>query len=864
MKSGNGARNDWEFRPYSNIAEPFLREVWYFRIPVVIAFLSFFLFSSVSQALEIYQAFFESENIAGIKANTVLVFLLSFLVWYCSRQLAENRKVEDKDIGPKYGERRNAISQINRDFSFIFYLVCCFFTYLIFSISVCKIIEFYPSVTLTGLGLCIFLIIFWIVDSLVVDTLGKCIIFGKSVPEPIKADNEELKERIRITVLIVIPRLLALVPLLGIIFGYRRSVDIQNSLKDWDYIVFLASGLLSVLLFFIKNRTLLFKSSKKSEKNQQVGINSLFGPEGEILGVTITALVFCAFTIPLNPKLLSLGTVACILICILLFSCLYLLHASVALKKVEWGSIKNIIIGFTFTIFGIFLILFGKPFTLVDISVTVGSIGIICFFLLCFLFISTSAFHFGHRRKFPLIGLILGIAFFSSYFNWNDNHQIRQVLEEKPDLISLDSSFNSWLNARKDRNKEETYPVYIVSAQGGGIYAAYHAAMSLARLQELSATHTSPTVQQQSSSFANHVFAISSVSGGSVGAATFSSLVKSNVCNESQSKDCFTSTADRILGEDFLSPLLATGLFADFAQRFLPRPIYDWDRARGLEFALENAWSKTLANLSDNPLSNSFYQHWDPKGSAPALIINATIVETGERVVISPFKISIPNASETPRLKDITAYKEDINFNLSTAAGLSARFPLITPVAWFKGKDTDSDEIKKIRLADGGYFDNSGMLTALDIGQELERYCKENGIDNVKFIYLSIIEESSGQTPKSDSHSERADGLNELLSPVRTLWNTRSEIGKSIIQQAEYIVDPSNLRKIGLDSTNLPLGWYLAEASQEQISEQLQSLNFTGNCDNTSQRDISIREKELSEAQTSSDQNTSIICEIID
>ena len=56
------------------------------------------------------------------------------------------------------------------------------------------------------------------------------------------------------------------------------------------------------------------------------------------------------------------------------------------------------------------------------------------------------------------------------------------------------------------------YAVFIVAAEGGGIYAASAAATFLANLEDIE------------SGFAQHIFAISGVSGGSIGAAIFQAL----------------------------------------------------------------------------------------------------------------------------------------------------------------------------------------------------------------------------------------------------------------------------------------------------------------------------------------------------
>lgn len=69
-------------------------------------------------------------------------------------------------------------------------------------------------------------------------------------------------------------------------------------------------------------------------------------------------------------------------------------------------------------------------------------------------------------------------------------------------------NFKAWLAARKG-NFTGKYPVFIVTAEGGGIYAASAASYFLA------------TMQDHCPAFAKHVFAVSAVSGGSVGVSLF-------------------------------------------------------------------------------------------------------------------------------------------------------------------------------------------------------------------------------------------------------------------------------------------------------------------------------------------------------
>ena len=59
----------------------------------------------------------------------------------------------------------------------------------------------------------------------------------------------------------------------------------------------------------------------------------------------------------------------------------------------------------------------------------------------------------------------------------------------------------------------ETHPLYIVATEGGGIRAAYWTAAVLGEIQD------------KNPNFAAHLFAISGVSGGSLGAAVFEALL---------------------------------------------------------------------------------------------------------------------------------------------------------------------------------------------------------------------------------------------------------------------------------------------------------------------------------------------------
>jgi hypothetical protein len=68
---------------------------------------------------------------------------------------------------------------------------------------------------------------------------------------------------------------------------------------------------------------------------------------------------------------------------------------------------------------------------------------------------------------------------------------------------------------------------------------------------------------------------------------------------------------------------------------------------------------------------------------------------------------------------------------LSTAAGLSARFPLISPYGGIR----DGHDQKMIdRAVDGGYFENNGLATVADVAEALNDF-------QLKPVVISIVNE---------------------------------------------------------------------------------------------------------------------------
>lgn len=525
----------------------------------------------------------------------------------------------------------------------------------------------------------------------------------------------------------------------------------------------------------------------------------------------------------------------------------------------------------------------------IDFPIAVGTVFLFLSFVLVLALITSTLTSTFDRFRLPVLTGLFLVAVVLSISGVNDNHVVEPV--KRPDNKAKvhrpisgtwklfgprtfdikDSAFMGWLKARRDldhyNKKKQPYPVFIVAAAGGGLYAAAHTAAVLSKLQD------------RCPNFAQHVFAISGVSGGSLGASAFAALVRnSNDIKNGRSQPCTfgpMNDADRVLekktraflNNDFLSPLVGAMLFSDFLQRFLPIPIPSFDRARVLDESFERAWARAVPEDETNAFKTLFADLWDPNGAAPALLLNTTDVDNGLRVVTTPFRLQndLTGSHEWESQLVIRTALTNLYFHadwlgketrygplgkilcdlkLSTAVGLSARFPWVLPAATFertvpfgleaneegaqpqpKGCSPDVSRRYNVRLVDGGYFENSGAETASDVIRELsyfvftkeevkkcEGYAKAyyDTIENKKktkvpqscqdFLGDKKLLEEAGAPWGVKIHlilinveklpkSEPWYGGSEALSPLLGLMSTREERG----QLANFRATTSNI-----------------------------------------------------------------------
>jgi hypothetical protein len=454
-------------------------------------------------------------------------------------------------------------------------------------------------------------------------------------------------------------------------------------------------------------------------------------------------------------------------------------------------------------------------FAVQDVAPVLGSAAIVLFAAAGWIAVGSALDYAGMRFHLPVFSALLVTAIVFSA--WNDNHAVRTLADGQLEKrLGLRGSLADWMERNKAAfTSAEEVPLFVVDAEGGGIRAAYWTVTVLG------------DIQNRQPSFANHVFSLSGVSGGSLGAAVFVALL-----NESRErKEAFDlkKKGQEILGEDFLSPAVAAILYPDLVQRFLPVAVPAFDRATTLERSWERAWEKHVKGR--NRMSEPLDRLWQ-EGSqwTPALLLNATWVETGKRIIASNMRVAASERREDfVDVEDANAFFAPRALALSTAAHMSARFTYVSPAGTLQrhGKTYG-------RVVDGGYFENSGATTTLAILQTIEDLQLSGRDPRWKKVVPYVIhisndpvdpnhaDDSLGNAPRNP-YIRPSEFLNEVLSPVNALLSTRSARGYYARESAAWAVSHDHYLHFGLcrTSTNVPLGWVLSKGTRERMDEQL-------------------------------------------
>jgi hypothetical protein len=352
--------------------------------------------------------------------------------------------------------------------------------------------------------------------------------------------------------------------------------------------------------------------------------------------------------------------------------------------------------------------------------------------------------------------------------------------------------------AAEAKNPEPGHPVVVVATTGGGITAALWTGRVLTSLQ-----------REIGPDFSRSIRLISSVSGGSVGTMYFLDRFTPEGPPAEADLDRIVAAAGSPSVDAAAWGLAYPDLWRIFFG-FLVLPNRTLDRG----WALERAWRSHLLNR-DTTLSD-----WGRGASAgwlPAAVLNATASETGEQFLLTPLGWDHPWKgrffSTVYPLRDL---------HVTTAARLSATFPWISPIT--RAEDVNGRPAAPgFHLADGGYFDNFGVVSVVNWLRSLPEdqwgELKQRGL-------LLVLIRAFPDSPESvgPGAQQRQGWLWSALGPLLTMYNVRTsaqtsngDVELALVQKVLACNNVSNLEVVFQLQRNSPLSWKLTQEEKKAV-----------------------------------------------
>lgn len=500
---------------------------------------------------------------------------------------------------------------------------------------------------------------------------------------------------------------------------------------------------------------------------------------------------------------------------------------------------------------------------------------------------------------------------------------IKQPAETPPAptrKLALKKAVEIWMQHHNCEQTPRACPApIIIAASGGASRSAFYVSTVLGKFHDNPELFWPKQIPQNrrpktATDVAKQIFAISSVSGGSLGSGIYAASLRGTTSNLFSTLPCKGDVLrrDKLLfsvpesnlektnypanwknclqgsaSGDFLSPAMISFTFRDnLAFSSMIGLLTKTDRAK----SLEEAWVNRTKTLTGRPHLEDPLLTFQPTRNnwMPLLILNGTSVTTGKRLIATPLKTTyalgekinfapyLASADINPSNKKIKTaiFRDSLDLHellahqakqtistdiktrqtnwdknqsqtmtpdiaLSKAISLSARFPLISPHGNLRNQDGNIID----RVVDGGYFDNSGMLSAMELAKAIEVISNKAlkpiliQISNhpVTLNQKSFFEKKNGKfsCPENSfiNHARppaQHQILPELNAVTSALLNARVARGSHAITHAaiDYKHRFVHFQVAGIkdelgSSKKLSMSWWLSKSVQNALNNQM-------------------------------------------
>lgn len=315
-------------------------------------------------------------------------------------------------------------------------------------------------------------------------------------------------------------------------------------------------------------------------------------------------------------------------------------------------------------------------------------------------------------RTFYRYGVPISVLFIFGWMGYsvsldNDLHDLRVAPREQVQI----SSKNYLINRTQNIPVGSKENFFFVGSYGGGLKANLWNLLLFNRIDK----HTGDK-------FRKRTLVMSGVSGGAVGIANYASLVANKKDQKEREEAIFNIGNSNVLSNE-----LVYLMGKDWIREYLPVKHNGTDRS--YVSMKEHARLTGMGNKYNRVTYSDYwrYIYAQENGEFPILLMNSTSTRGRQGIAstVSLLENTFPAADILSDL-DATANTDLMYYG---AVSTTNRFPLFSPSAAIPTKGN---------YVDGGYFENSGMLSALEIYETLE---KEGGIysDKIQPIFINII-----------------------------------------------------------------------------------------------------------------------------
>jgi hypothetical protein len=465
----------------------------------------------------------------------------------------------------------------------------------------------------------------------------------------------------------------------------------------------------------------------------------------------------------------------------------------------------------------------------------------------------------GFGRRTSWIAMLLATILVASVVNTKGGyHDARVSSELGPSLhryTDLQDAFTKWTVAQAGCPPANGGPVplVMVAAPGGGIRAAYWTASSMQDLFGADGT----------SCASRRVFALSGVSGGSVGSASWVATIASN--KEAGDLDQTPRATVALMAEDrALASTMVGLLLRDAFQPLLGLAKSGLDRAA----LMENGWARSAGVFRDlEGRTLSFAGLGEGLDWVPTITLNGSSVRDGCRVLVSNTGLlpgaRPPDCQAAPGLQQPAGPVSgaidpflglngnenadpgtcpsggdggttEFGMRATTAALLSARFAYVTPSGALRRCFGD-EEIVSYDV-DGGYYENSGLLTlvqmwdalapVVDAYNEGELPPGAAPVGSTVQPWIVLLDNHYRSSAISAPPKRPLELLVPLITKSETLSQTALEqVASAAMSQADD--DPATaptyfrLAPATEPGVTAPLGWVLSQQTRDDLNCEL-------------------------------------------